>query len=379
MKGKISSATLLAALAILQGCGNNYQAPLDDQSAVLQRAPAPVYSTTGTPSNAGAVFSSTPINSPGGSSTGASSTATSTAATSTTAATTVAAGVRVEPAAGVNVNVVNEQSGMRRSGISRAPLDTGIPVPSGTQETPASTAPASSGLPPAANAAPSMPSGGQSHTVARGETLYSIAWQYSLDYRALAVANNLAAPYTIYPDQRLTLNIGGVSGNAVERVPAIPVAPAGDTVAATSERPAASVASRRTGNVPTREVENITWQWPVDGRVVRGFSAGAATTSRGIDIGARRGDPVYAAADGDVVYSGRGIQGQGDLIIIRHSARHLSAYSHNANMLVTEGARIRAGDKIAEVGTDTRGSELMHFEVRVDGTPVDPARYLPPQ
>ena len=85
----------------------------------------------------------------------------------------------------------------------------------------------------------------------------------------------------------------------------------------------------------------------------------------------------YAAADGDVVYSGRGIQGQGDLIIIRHSARHLSAYSHNSSMLVSSGARIRAGDKIAEVGTDSSGAELLHFEVRVDGAPVDPAGYLP--
>ncbi|OGT69803.1 MAG: hypothetical protein A3H44_00100 [Gammaproteobacteria bacterium RIFCSPLOWO2_02_FULL_57_10] len=378
MRTNFFPVTMLAALALLQACGSNYQAPLDDQSAVLQRAPAPIYSTTGTPTSVGAVISSTGV------STSATSSSTPAPAT-TTPARAVAAGVRVEPAAGVNVNVVNEQGGIRRSGISRAPLDSGTPVPSGTLDSPASSTPAagSSRLPPAANSIPttptSVPTGGQTHTVARGETLYSIAWQYSLDYRALAVANNLAEPYTIYPDQRLTLNIGGVSGNALDRVPSIPAAPAGDPVAVPTERPAASVASRRTGNVPTREVENITWQWPVDGRVLRGFSAEAATTSRGIDIGASRGSPVYAAADGDVVYSGRGIQGQGDLIIIRHSARHLSAYSHNANMLVTEGARIRAGDKIAEVGTDTRGSELLHFEVRVDGTPVDPSRYLPPQ
>lgn len=388
MKANFSSITMLAALVLLQGCGGNYQAPLDDQSAVLQRAPAPIYSTTGTPTSVGAVVSSTGV-----STSASTSSSTTPAAATTTGARAVAAGVRVEPAAGVNVNVVNEPTGVRRSGISRAPLDSGTPVPSGTLDNPISPAPAASGssrLPPAANSGPAAPASvpasssaiparGQSHTVARGETLYSIAWQYSLDYRALAVANNLAEPYTIYPDQRLTLNIGGVSGNALARVPSIPAAPAGDPVAAPTERPAASVASRRTGNVPTREVENITWQWPVDGRVLRGFSSEAATTSRGIDIGASRGSPVYAAADGDVVYSGRGIQGQGDLIIIRHSARHLSAYSHNANMLVTEGARIRAGDKIAEVGTDTRGSELLHFEVRVDGSPVDPSRYLPPQ
>lgn len=360
---------LLAAMVVLQACGGTYQAPLDDQSASLQRSPPPIYSTTGTPSSVGSVSTSVPMSS---SSTPAPAPATRSSAS------TVTAGVRVEPAAGVNVNVVNEQSGVRRSGISRAPLDADTPVSSGAVGSTAAATPSSTLPAPAIAGSPSSTSA-QTHTVARGETLYSIAWQYSLDYRALAVANNLSEPYTIYPDQRLSLNIGGVSGNAVARVPSIPAAPAGNTSVVSGERPPASVASRRTGNVPTREVENITWQWPVDGRVLRSFSATAATTNRGIDIGARRGDPVYAAADGDVVYSGRGIQGQGDLIIIRHSARHLSAYSHNANMLVTEGARIRAGDKIAEVGTDTRGSELLHFEVRVDGTPVDPSRYLPPQ
>jgi len=219
--------------------------------------------------------------------------------------------------------------------------------------------------------------GAQTHTVVQGDTLYSIAYRYSLDYRALALANNLAAPYTIYPNQVLNLNIGGVSDSALNSVPAIPAAPAGDPTGRVGERPAQSEAQRRVGNTPSQVVEGIAWQWPVDGRVLRGYSASAATTSRGIDIGGRRGDPVYAAADGDVVYAGRGIQGQGDLIIIRHSARHLSAYSHNSNMLVTEGSRIRAGDKISEVGTDTRGSELIHFEVRVDGAPVDPSRYLP--
>lgn len=371
-------ALALAGLAvILQSCGGRYQAPLDDQSAVLERTAPPIYSTTG-PSSVGGVAASAPVSSSN------SAAAAGSAGASTPPARAIAAGVRVQPADGVNVNVANDPGNIRRTSIARQPLGGSAPVPA--QEPAAATASpgSASGGSTAASAAPAStatqpaaPLVGQSHIVARGETLYSIAWQYSLDYRALALANNLQAPYTIYPDQRLSLNIGSVSTHALQSVPAIPAAPAGSVAAASGQRPAAAEASRRTGNVPSRVVEDIAWQWPVEGRVLRTFSGSAATTSRGIDIGARLGDPVYAAADGDVVYSGRGIQGQGDLIIIRHSARHLSAYSHNSSMLVSSGARIRAGDKIAEVGTDGRGSELLHFEVRVDGAPVDPARYLP--
>lgn len=377
----VARAVVLAGLALaLQSCGGRYQAPLDDQSAVLERTAPPIYSTTG-PSSVGGVADSAPVSSSGSSANTGGSASSATVAP----ARAIAAGVRVQPADGVNVNVVNDSGGIRRTSIARQPLGGSAPV--SPQEPAPATAPAStpSVNTPAANTttagAPSTNAGaplvGQSHIVARGDTLYSIAWQYSLDYRALALANNLQAPYTIYPDQRLSLNIGSVSNNALQSVPAIPAAPAGTAAVASGQRPAAAEASRRTGNVPSRVIEDIAWQWPVEGRVLRTFNGSAATTSRGIDIGARRGDPVYAAADGDVVYSGRGIQGQGDLIIIRHSARHLSAYSHNSSMLVSEGARIRAGDKIAEVGTDSRGSELLHFEVRVDGAPVDPARYLP--
>lgn len=363
-RGSWRMLVLLSLGVLLQSCSGSYQAPLDEQGATLERTPPTIYSTTG-PSDVGGVATSAPSPSNRSSSNSAG-----------TPARAVAAGVRVQPADGVNVNVVNDAGGILRSSIGRQPLGGNAPA-SATVDTPApsASAPAS---PVSSAPAPSVsaPAPGQAHVVARGETLYSIAWQYSLDYRSLALANNLAAPYTIYPDQRLSLNTGGVSNNALQSVPAIPAAPAGAAPVAPGQRPAAAEASRRTGNVPSRVVEDIAWQWPVEGRVLRTFS-GSATTSRGIDIGGRRGDPVYAAADGDVVYSGRGIQGQGDLIIIRHSARHLSAYSHNSSMLVSEGARIRAGDKIAEVGTDSRGTELLHFEVRVDGAPVDPSRYLP--
>jgi len=352
----LPKAALLLTLLLLQACGGRYQAPLEDQSAVLTRTPPPIYSTTG-PSSVGGIAASAQVTSP------------STSAPSNAGARTIAAGVPVTPAAGVSVNVANDSGGIQRSGIGRTPLGDS-PLPTAASSTSADTVAVSS--PPVTGA-----TGTQTHTVVRGETLYSIAWGYSVDYRALALANNLSEPYTIYPDQQLNINITGVSSNALQAVPAIPAAPAGNPAIVPGERPAAAVANRRTGNVQSREVDNIIWQWPVEGRVVRSYNASASTTNRGIDIGARRGDGVYAAADGDVVYSGSGIQGQGDLVIIRHSARHLSAYSHNTNLLVSEGASIRAGDKIAEVGTDPRGADILHFEVRVDGVAVDPARYLP--
>lgn len=347
---------LLLALLLLQACGGRYQAPLDDQSRVLEREPPPIYSTTGTTSNTAPVQAATArsSNSPA-----------------------VAAGVRVQPAPGVSVNVTNDSGAIGRSSIGRAPIggDTSTsPIPAN----PAASSQGGSVAAPIASPTPSA-AGMQMHRVVRGDTLYSIAWRYSVDYRALAVANNLAPPYTIYPNQELNVNISNVSNNAISNVPTIPAAPAGDPAVNVGARPAASVENRRVGSVPTRVVEGVLWQWPVEGRVLRGYSASAESTSKGIDIGGRLGEPVYAAADGDVVYSGRGIQGQGDLIIIRHSARFLSAYSHNSNMIVTEGARIRAGDKIAEVGTDPRGSQLLHFEVRVDGKPADPIQYLPPR
>jgi lipoprotein NlpD len=352
----------LAGALLLQACGGNYQAPLEDQSAVLERSPPPIYSTSSVSSATGAISTSNAVG--------------TTSAPATTAARTVAAGVAVQPAPGVSVNVVNENAGIRRSALGRAPLG-GSAAPSSA---PASATGQDSTTVPAVTPGLSAQgsSDAQRHTVVRGDTLYSIAWQYSVDVRALALANNLIEPYTIYPGQELSVNISGVSRNAVAAVPTLPAAPAGDALpAATAVRAPTSAPERRTGNVPSKVVDDITWQWPVQGRVVRSFSASSSATSRGIDIGAREGDAVYAAADGDVVYSGRGIQGQGDLIIIRHSARHLSAYSHNSAMLVQEGARVRAGDKIAEVGRDSRGAELLHFEVRVDGAAVDPARYMP--
>ena len=122
---------------------------------------------------------------------------------------------------------------------------------------------------------------------------------------------------------------------------------------------------------------NIAWRWPTAGEVVRPFDA--AATRRGLGIGGEVGQPVVATADGQVVYSGTALIGYGELIIIQHSGALLSAYGHNRRRLVEEGARVQAGQPIAELGLNDRDQPMLHFEIRQDGQPVDPRRFLPPR
>ena len=190
--------------------------------------------------------------------------------------------------------------------------------------------------------------GPTTHLVRSGDTLFSIAFQYDLDFRSLAIANGLNPPYTIFVDQEINLDLNNIvsGGSAVLRQPV------------------------------TSTPRAIGWQWPHQGRLLRGFQSGL---SKGLDISGNVGDAVLAAGDGDVVYSGSGIQGSGDLIIVRHSDRYLSAYAHNSRMLVNEGSRVRAGEKIAEVGENSSGVAMLHFEIREAGDSVDPSRLLPPK
>ena len=117
------------------------------------------------------------------------------------------------------------------------------------------------------------------------------------------------------------------------------------------------------------------WGWPSSGRIVERFILGQ---NKGIDISGRFGDPVFAAKKGDVVYSGRDdVQGIGNLLIIRHGKRYLSAYGHNSRMLVSEGDTVDKGQKIAEIGNNPEGDPILHFEIRLDGKPTDPLVILP--
>jgi lipoprotein NlpD len=126
----------------------------------------------------------------------------------------------------------------------------------------------------------------------------------------------------------------------------------------------------------TRSASGITWRWPADGSLIKKFSAGDAIP--GIEIAGKGGDPVRAAADGVVVYSGNGLVGYGELVIIKHSDAFLSAYGHNRKRLVKEGEHVKSGQQVAEMGNSGASRDELQFQIRKDGNPVDPLSYLPP-
>jgi lipoprotein NlpD len=120
----------------------------------------------------------------------------------------------------------------------------------------------------------------------------------------------------------------------------------------------------------------VSWQWPASGGVIARFLAGDST-HQGIEIAGREGSGVHAAADGEVVYSGNGLVGYGELIIIKHSNEFLSAYARNSRRLVKEGDKVKAGQAIAEIGRGGSTVDAVHFEIRRAGKPDDPLKYLP--
>jgi lipoprotein NlpD len=238
-------------------------------------------------------------------------------------------------------------------------------------------------------------SSSQSHSstyhVQRGETLYSIAFRYGLDYRKVAAANGISSPYTIYPGQKIYLKEAApapipvvrataprksTSSPAPRHAPVPAPAPAPKPVSKTKTVTRASSStttkSRSTGSYAGRAVS--AWRWPTSGRVIRGYSA---SLHKGIDISGKRGDAVQAVAAGKVVYAGTGIVGFGELLIVKHNEIYLSAYGHNDRLLVAEGDTVRAGQKIAEKGSSGTDTVKLHFEIRKEGKPVDPQRLLP--
>ena len=214
---------------------------------------------------------------------------------------------------------------------------------------------------------------GATTVVQRGDTLYGIAFRNGLDYRDVAAWNGIGPPYTIYPGQRLHLS---GAGGAVRRPPvAARPSPRSDqrpTTGSSLRKPPASPPPA----TPAPPASRLGWQWPANGQLIGRFAAGDPTR-QGIDIAGKRGDPVRAAADGVVVYSGAGLVGYGELVIVKHDESWLSAYGHNRARLVAEGARVRAGQQIAEMGRTGADRDMLHFEIRYDGKPVDPLRHLP--
>jgi len=205
----------------------------------------------------------------------------------------------------------------------------------------------------------------ESYVVAEGDTLYSIAFRYGLDYRELARRNGIGSDFLIYPGQRLQLHGEAVARNAP---------PAATTARTPAPRVGMPPASTRPASAPTPSP--FTWRWPADGEVVRSFG-GDDSTSKGLEIRGTRAADVRAAAPGRVVYAGSGLRGYGRLIILKHDETFISAYAFNRRLLVEEGDDVAAGEQIAEMGQGPDETPLLHFEIRVDGHAVDPMRYLP--
>ncbi len=203
----------------------------------------------------------------------------------------------------------------------------------------------------------------KSYLVQNGDTLYSIAWRFGIDFRSLSRWNRLSDPNLIRVGQRLQLRA--------------PVQPRSKTPAVGRKKSsvASNIPNRVKKPIPTKSKPRpIKWSWPADGVVQ---AASSALGTKGIEISGVRGQSVKAAAGGTVVYSGSGLRGYGQLIIVKHSEDFLSAYAHNKRVLVTEGTAVRPGQQIAEMGDSDAKRVMLHFEIRRDGKAVEPRKYLP--
>jgi len=278
----------------------------------------------------------------------------------------------------------------------------------------------------AAGASAAAASAKDLYTVKKGDTLFSIALDHGLDHRELAAWNYIENPNRIRIGQQLRVKPPAPAGG--DTVVTQPIGSGGAMVEqrsldSSAPAPAASDSATsqfktepKAGKVPYSEealaqaqrssevvvakaepkpearvepkpetkpapsgepsagADDLAWIWPSSGKIVGQFSEAG---SKGLDIGGKAGDPVISAGDGKVVYAGTGLRGYGKLIIVKHNATFLSAYAHNQNLLVKEGQNVTKGQKIAEMGNTDADQVKLHFEIRRQGKPVDPLKYLP--
>lgn len=219
-----------------------------------------------------------------------------------------------------------------------------------------------------------------------GDTLYNIAWESNIDYRQVAEWNDIQAPYTIKPGQRIRLIPPSKpqqreatttpvppygSGTNTKPLEVVTTTPARQTTDAQQAPAAANPKPKLPVKLPD---EVAAWSWPAKGKIIKRFSP---SQNKGIDIAGNAGTPIHAAADGAVVYAGNGLRGYGQLIILKHSEQYLSAYAHHRKILVQEGDAVNRGQIIAEMGNTGTEKTKLHFEIRDNGKPVDPIRFLP--
>jgi lipoprotein NlpD len=250
------------------------------------------------------------------------------------------------------------------------------------------------------------------HSVKKGDTLYSIALDNGQDYKDVAAWNNLENPNRIMIGQQLRVT---PPDNGAPVAVAKPVSSGGPIEVKQSATPASSntdtlkreprggklayseeaLARARQGEAAARPVDTrpepkpveaqpvdkpvvagdeVEWMWPASGKLITPFAEGS---SKGIDIAGKGGDPVLAAAGGVVSYAGAGLRGYGNLVVLRHNGTYLSVYAHNSKILVKEKQTVTKGQKIAEIGSTDSDSPRLHFEIRRQGKPADPQKFLP--
>lgn len=247
------------------------------------------------------------------------------------------------------------------------------------------------------------------YTVKKGDTLYSISLDHGQDYKDVAAWNYLENPNLIKIGQQLRVvppegaapvavakpvsssgpvEIKGASGTnteAYKREPkggkqpwseeAMAKARQGEPVAKPADSKPAAVAEKP-ADKPAAAGDEIDWMWPANGKLMATYSEGG---NKGVDIAGKIGDPVFAAAGGVVSYSGTGLRGYGNLIVLRHNTNILSVYAHNSKLLVKEKDTVAKGQKIAEIGSSDADTPRLHFEIRRQGKPGDPQKFLPPR
>ena len=237
----------------------------------------------------------------------------------------------------------------------------------------------------------------KSHRVVKGETLYSIAWYYGYDYRQVALWNEIDYPYLIKPNQTIQLQpslVWRASNNTEIKhgkraTPSSKQLTQGKTKAAKQPKMSnrqkraqtqwtkkkKSVKKKTSYRSPKKYPSRIKWLWPTRGKTAYRFSNKSG--KKGLGISGKKGQRIVAAAAGRVVYSGSGLRGYGKLIIIKHNDTYLSAYANNKKILVKGQQKVKSGEHIADMGSNSANKNILHFEIRKNGKPVNPINYLP--
>jgi lipoprotein NlpD len=280
---------------------------------------------------------------------------------------------------------------------NRAPIEERTPTPRASVVAASAAASAASAADAGQASAVDVNSGKPGYyTIKPGDTLMRIALDNGQSWKDLMRWNNLTNPNLIEVGQVIRVLPPGTDATVATarpvttpRVETRPLEsrPGAASAPATQPLAVASVASQPAAS-PQREAtappagaaregdDDINWTWPAAGPVAMPFDD---ARNKGLVFRGKAGDPVYAAADGRVVYAGSGLRGYGNLIILKHNATYLTAYAHNQTLLVKDDQNVKRGQKIAEMGSSDADSVQLHFEIRKQGKPIDPARLLPPR